>query len=99
MLVAGLVDRVVVLRLEEKMPGLPRGHGNEPAGKRGDRRVLENHHIREQKADRTDEVQRLIDPAVMIVAMVVPALRSQCFAKIVHWSPRRAVPDLGMAIL
>jgi hypothetical protein len=30
--------------------------------------------------------------------MIVPALRTQCLAKIFHRSPRRAVPELGMAI-
>src|SRR6516165_12113366 len=30
--VRGLVNYVVILRLEEEMPGLPRGHRDEPAG-------------------------------------------------------------------
>jgi len=30
--VRGVVNYVVILRLEEEMPGLPRGHRDEPAG-------------------------------------------------------------------
>jgi len=89
---------LVAFMCPEKVPGLPRGHGNEPAGERRDRRVLEDHHIGKQKADRADEVQRLIDSAVVVVAMIVPALRTQSLAKIFHRSPRRAVAELGMAI-
>jgi hypothetical protein len=36
-------------------------------------------------------VKRLIDPAVVIVAMIVPALDSQGLEKTVHLSPPREV--------
>ena len=56
-LVAGLVDLVVVLWLEEKVTDLPRGHRHQPADQRRDGRVFEDHHVGEQKADRADQVQ------------------------------------------
>jgi len=36
-------------------------------------------------------VKRLIDPAVMIVAMIVPALDPQSLEKTAHLSPHREV--------
>jgi hypothetical protein len=37
-------------------------------------------------------VQRLVDAAVMIVAMIVPPLRSQLFAKVLnHFSPPKGM--------
>ncbi|HXQ84210.1 MAG TPA: hypothetical protein VN769_09105, partial [Xanthobacteraceae bacterium] len=50
-----------------------------------------NHHIGKQKTQRADEVKRLIDPAVMIVAMIVPALDPQSLEKTAHLSPHREV--------
>ena len=80
-LVGRLVDVVVALRLEEEMTGLPRGHRDQPADQRGSHRIDEQQHIGDQEAERADEVQALVDAAVMIVAMVVPALGSQLLAE------------------
>ena len=76
-LVRGLVDLVVVLGLEEEVADLPAGHRHQPADQRRHRRIGEHQHVGAQEADRAHQVQRLIDPAVVVVAMIVPALHSQ----------------------
>jgi hypothetical protein len=68
------------------MPGLPRRHRHQPAGERRYGRILEDHHVGKQKADGTDEVKRLIDTTVVVVAMIVPALRPQSGQKTCHLS-------------
>jgi hypothetical protein len=60
--------------LEEEVAGLARGHRDQPADQRRHQRVEEHHDIADDEADGADEVQALVDPAVVIVAMVVPAL-------------------------
>ena len=86
-LVAGLVHHVVVLGLEKEMTDLPAGHRHQPAGERRQGRIREHHHIGEQEADGAQQMERLIDPAVMIVAMVIPPLHSQSLEKSVHSVP------------
>jgi hypothetical protein len=80
----GLIDDVVVLRLEEEVPGLAAGHGHQPADHRGQRRILERHRIRAQEAHGADEVKRLVDPAMVVVAVVVPALFFESLGEVVH---------------
>src|SRR5215467_9541599 len=82
----GIVHHVIVLRLEKEVPGLPRGHRHQPTSERRNRRVFEDHHIGKQETYRTDQVKRLIDPAVVIVSVIVPALGPQRFQKIMHSS-------------
>src|SRR5215468_9802156 len=87
-----LVDVVVTLGLEEEMAGLARGHRDQPADQRGDQRIEEHHQIADHEADRADEVQALIDPAVVIVAVVVPALDAKLLKEAFdHFSP----PKIG----
>jgi hypothetical protein len=69
-----LVHLVVTLRLEEEMADLPAGHGEQPADQRRRRRACEHQHVRAEEASRADEMQRLIDPAVVVIAMIVPPL-------------------------
>src|SRR5580704_13070483 len=85
----GLVDLVVVLWLEEEVAGLPCGHRHQPASQGRNGGILEDHDVGEQKTYGADKVERLIDPAVMIVAMVVPTLCFQCFKKAGHIYPLR----------
>jgi hypothetical protein len=85
--VGRVIDGVVGLGLEEKVPGLARRHRHQPAREGGDGRILEDHHIRKKKADRADEVQRLVNAAVMVVAMIVPTLGPQSCKKAVHRHP------------
>jgi hypothetical protein len=84
--VGGVVDVVVPPRLEEEVTGLPRGHGDQPADERRYHRIDEQHRIGEQEARGADEVQRLVDAAVVVIAVVVPALGSQFLQKILDHS-------------
>ena len=65
----------------EEMAGLARGHRDQPTGKRSTDWVGKQHHISAEKADRADKMQRLVDPAVMVITMVIPALQFECFEK------------------
>jgi hypothetical protein len=69
--VAGLVHVVVAARLEEDVARLARHHAHQPAHGGGGRRVDEQHGA--QKADRAEQVQALVDAALVVVAVVVPA--------------------------
>jgi len=88
-LVRGLVDDVVVFWFEEEVADLPRWHREHPADHRGGRGRFEQHGVRAEKADGAHEVQRLIDPAVVVVAVVVPALSGELLQK------RHGPPSLG----
>ena len=72
----GLVNFVVAQGLEEEVTRLTRGHGNEPGNESGDHGIDEQKRIGRDKADGADEVQRLIDAAVMVVTMIVKPLNS-----------------------
>src|SRR6267142_506257 len=85
-LVRRLVDVVVSPRLEEEVTGLPRGHGDQPADERRYHGIDEQHRVSKQKARGADEVQRLVDTAVVIEAMVVPALGSQFLQEVLDHS-------------
>src|ERR1700737_5668850 len=82
--VGGVIHHVVVSRFKEEMPDLAAGHRGEPTDQGRNRGVLENHDVCKQKTHRTHQMERLVDPAVMIVAMVVPTLHSQSLKKTVH---------------
>src|SRR5689334_21628642 len=82
---------IVATGLEEEMPGLPAGHRDQPADQSADCRALEHDNVRRQKADRAQKMQRLIDPAVVVVAMIVPPLRLQSLQKAFHGFPLFAV--------
>ena len=45
-----------------------------PRDENSNGRVLEEHRIGEHEAQRADQMERLIDRAVMVIAMIVPAL-------------------------
>ncbi len=85
-LVRRLVDVVVALRLEEQMTGLPRGHGHQPADQGSGHGIHENHGVADEEAEGADKVQSLVDPAVMVVAMVIPALLPQFRQEAIHSS-------------
>ena len=97
-LVGRLVDVIVALRLEEEVTGLARGHRDQPADQRGLDRIDEHQGIADQEAERADEMQGLVDTAVMVVAMVIPSLRSQCRHESVHRSPLCRLRDLRTEI-
>jgi hypothetical protein len=83
-LVRGLVDVVVAARLEEEVAGLARGHREAPRQQRGAGRVDEQQPVGRQEAQRTDEVQALVDAAVVVVAVIVPALAAQLLQQFIH---------------
>src|SRR5882757_6804694 len=88
-----VIDVVVTLGLEEEMAGLARRHRDQPAEQRRHHRIDEYHHVGDQKTGSADEVQALVDAAVVIVAMVVPALGSQFLQEILDhfFSPKSVV--------
>ena len=83
-LVGRLVDVVVALGLEEKVPGLPADHRHQPADERRLGRVRERRDVGNDEADRAQQVQRLIDTAVMIETVIVPSLSLQFRQKASH---------------
>jgi len=84
MFVGSLVDGVVALGLEEEMSGLATDHGHQPCNQSRGRGVLEDRHIGGQEAHCAEQVQRLVDTAVVVVAMVIPALDFQSAQKTLH---------------
>jgi hypothetical protein len=93
-----VVDVIVTPGLEEKVARLPGGHRNQPADQSGGNRIDEQQSIGDQKAGGADEVQALVDPAVMVVAMVIPALRAQLLAKVLYHFVPQACRNLATAI-
>ena len=83
-LVGSTIDRVITLGFEKEVTGLPADHGHEPADQRGFRGVGKRGHVGRDEADRTQEVQGLIDAAVMVVTMIVPSLGAQFRQKTLH---------------
>jgi len=89
-----LVDVVVTPGLEEEMPGLARGHRNQPADQRGRQRIEKHHRVTDQETERADEVQALVDPAVVIVAVIIPALDAQLLQEVLdHSLPQKNKVD------
>jgi len=80
----GLIDLVIPLGLEEKVPRLPADHGDEPADQSGCHGIREHHDVGNEKADGAQQVQGLIDSALVVVTVIVPSLSSQFFPKILH---------------
>jgi hypothetical protein len=79
-----VVRPVVALGLEKEVAGLTADHRNQPADQGGSHGILEHHDVSDQKADGAQQVQRLIDPAMVVEAMVVPSLSAQFRQKLVH---------------
>src|ERR1700728_908269 len=83
-LVARAIDRVVALGLEKEMTGLAADHGYQPTDQRRLHRIEKHRDVRNDEADRTQEVQGLIDAAVVVVTMIVPALSFEFRQKALH---------------
>lgn len=69
-----LVARIVARRLEHVVAGLPRDHADAPADQHARHRVKEHQDIGDEETDRADEMQALVDPALMVEPMIIPAL-------------------------
>src|SRR5262245_9788241 len=76
-----VVGMVIAFRLEEEVPELPRRHGEQPSDHHRDGRLYEYQNVGEDEADRAYKMQRLIDPIVMVVPVIVPTLLLECFGK------------------
>ncbi len=85
--IAGLVDMVVAARLEKEVAGQTRCHRHTPGENGGQGRVDEQQAIGHDEAHRTQQVQGLIDAAVVVVAGVVPALDGEFLQKAFQGSP------------
>ena len=83
-LVGGVIDLVVTLGFEKEMPALAAHHRDQPADQRGRGGVGEQQYVGGQEGERAHQVQRLVDAAVVIVAMVVPTLGVQRLQEAVH---------------
>jgi len=79
-----LVDLVEALGLEEEVPGLAADHRHRPGQQGGPGRVHRQQPVGHQKADGAEQVQALVDAAVVVVAVVVPALDPQLFKESIH---------------
>ena len=78
------IDVVVALGLEEEMPRLTTGHRYQPCRQTRHRRIDKQQAVRSDEAQGTHQMQRLVDRAVMVEAVVVEALDAQLFEKILH---------------
>ena len=78
-LVGRPIHVVIPARFKEEMPGLARGHRDAPRDEGREGRIDEKEHVGDHEGQGADEVQRLVDPAVVVVAVVVPALGAQRF--------------------
>jgi len=79
-----MIHMVVAFRLKEKMAGLPCSHRYQPCNQCGHGGVDEQVSIRQHKAHGADEMQRLIDSAVVVITVVIPALNFKLFKKFRH---------------
>jgi len=95
--VAHLVDVVEAARLEEEVAALPRHHRDAPADDGRQRRVHEQQHIGHEEAEGADEVQRLVDAALVIEAVVVPPLLRELAQEGLHGQPFRKLEAQGIA--
>ena len=84
----GLVHMIVTMGLKKEMPRLSCGHGKGPSHDCGPDWIDEQHHIRTQKGQGADEMQRLVDSAVVIEAMVIPTLFAKSFEELFHVDSR-----------
>lgn len=71
-----VVDMVVALRLEKKVAGLTTRHRDEPSDFRRHRRIDERYRVGRKETQRTQQMQGLVDPAVMIEAVIIKALNA-----------------------
>ena len=85
--VGGFVDVVIAQRLKEKVTGLSGGHGDHPGQQRGHGRIDPQHAVSHHKSHGTEQVQGLVDAAVVVVTVIVPTLNFQSFQEIFHKNP------------
>ena len=80
----GLVHFVKAFGFEEKVANLASGHRNQPCNQGRHHGIDEQVNIGHQKGNGTDQMQGLVDAAVVVIAVVVPALRLKGLQKLTH---------------
>ncbi|EEF23299.1 conserved hypothetical protein [Ricinus communis] len=83
-LMRGLVHLVVALGLEEEVTRLAAGHRHAPGQQRGPGGIDQQQAVGDHEAAGAQQVQRLVDAAMVVVAVVVPALFVQECQKVFH---------------
>jgi hypothetical protein len=58
---------------------LTRGHGHQPSQERSPCWLNEEQAIGDEKTNRAQQVQGLVDAAMVVIAMIVPTLDPQSF--------------------
>jgi len=82
--VSRLIDLVVAFGLKEEMTRLPAGHRDAPGQQRCVGGVHEQKGIGRDKAQCAEQMQALIDSAMMVIAVIVPAKNGERFKKLFH---------------
>src|SRR5947209_498126 len=85
-LVGGVVYRIVTLRFKEEMANLAAGHRHRPSDQGRDRGVPEQQEPHENEADRAQKMKRLVNQAMVIVAVIVPTLNFRVCIKPLIWT-------------
>jgi hypothetical protein len=85
--VGGLVDFVIPFWLEEEMSSLAACHRDTPGQQGRVGGVNEQQPVRGYKAKGTQEVQALVDPAMVVIAMIVPTQDFERLEKLFHGGP------------
>src|ERR1700749_4781622 len=94
-LVRGAIDRVVALGLEKEMTGLAADHRYQPADQRGFHPIEKHGDGSDYEDDRTKKVQGLIDAAVVVITMIVPALSFEFRQKTLHMDSLGLLQELS----
>ena len=87
MFVGGLVDLVIPFWLEKEMSSLAACHRDTPGQQGRVGGVNEQQPVGGYKAKGTQEVQALVDPAMVVVTMIVPAQDFERLEKLFHVGP------------
>ena len=85
--VGGLVDLVIPFWLEKEMSSLAACHRDTPGQQGRVGGVNEQQPVGGYKAKGTQEVQTLVDPAMVVVTMIVPAQDFERLEKLFHVGP------------
>jgi hypothetical protein len=70
---------VIAQGFKKEVARLTRSHRNQPSQQGSPSRIHKQQSVGNQKAQRTEQMQGLIDAAVVVVAVVIPALNAQFF--------------------
>ena len=83
-LVGGLINLVITAWLKKEVTGLAAGHRHRPCEQGGPCWLNEQQDVRDNKNDCAQQMQTLVNTAVMVVTVVVPTLRLELLQIAVH---------------